>query len=104
MEKSYSSPQDQSLDFRSAFSPQGDTRKDFYRSNEAFMAETPKFSQTAQDRFFERPLSAQKVDRFEQIREKISHLPERNPVTMQRETKEIDRIIEKYRNVKADHN
>jgi hypothetical protein len=102
MEKAYSSPQDQALDFRSAFCPQGETRKDFYRLNEVSMAETPKFSQTAQDRFFERPLSSQKVDRFEQIREKISHLPERNPASMQRETREIDRIIEKYRNVKAD--
>ena len=64
------------------------------------MVETPKFSQTAQDRFFERPSSAHKVDRFEQIREKINHLPERNPPSMQKETREIDRIIEKYKNIK----
>lgn len=87
MEKAYLSPQDPAFDLRTNFPPSVETRKDFYRSNEAFMAETPKFSQTAQDRFFERPLSAQKVDRFEQIREKISNLPERNSGAMQRETR-----------------
>ncbi len=50
-------------------------RNDTFRPSDNFAVDTPKFSQTAKEKFYERPASTTKVDRISQIREKINHLP-----------------------------